>query len=343
MFALSDQSQRQRGRPPILLVVGVALLAGLQAIHFASVLGLSQKTAWSRHAEIIRANITPLAWCAYLLTLLGILAVWDGRSWVGRYGRRLGVCWLWSVPAWCYFDWINFYFMRDPRTGLRAWEYVNLPPKYGDRFLGYLVAFGAIAPGMFLTAEVLQRLGFHRLRRGGAPAGGADSGVSETAMKAPRRGIGKVLPRAIFLVGLLLTPLPILFGTPLSNLAVWVGTWAVLDPINLYCGRPSIIGDWLDGRWGRTLALGSAGLVCGFLWEFWNYWAWTKWTYHLPFLGTWAPCKYFEMPVPGLAGFIAFGLETWAMWQTSLLLLAPFVEGERGAARDRGAALHGCL
>jgi hypothetical protein len=336
-------SLRSRRKIPLLLIIGGGLLLALHVFHFASVLGLSRKTPWSQFAEIIRANMTPLAWCAYLLAVLGILAVWDGRSWLRRHGQRFGICWLWSVPAWCYFDWINFYFMRDPRTGLRAWEYVNLPPRFDNRIAGYLVAFGAIAPGMFLTAEVLQRLGFHRLSVRRAGSVGANPSAPPPAGERSESGFRKYLPRAIFLLGILLTPIPFLFGTPLSNLALWVGTWALLDPINRYFGRPSIVADWLAGRWGRTLALGGAGLLCGFLWEFWNYWAWSKWTYHLPFLGTWEHYRYFEMPIPGLFGFIAFGLETWTMWQTALLFLAPFVEGERGAAEDRTLAAYGCL
>jgi hypothetical protein len=210
-------------------------------------------------------------------------------------------------------------------TGLRAWEYFNLPTRFHDRVLGYLVAFGAIAPGMFLTAEVLQRLGFRRLNI------------------TTRGNVPRWLAAGVFLLGLALAPIPIVIGTPVSNLAIWVGTWALLDPVNLLLGRPSIIRDWAEGRWGRTLALGAGGLICGFLWEFWNYWATTKWIYHLPFLGSWQSIRYFEMPVPGLLGFIAFGIETWTMWQTALLILAPFVEGERATATDAAAQREMCI
>ena len=49
------------------------------------------------------------------------------------------------------------------------------------------------------------------------------------------------------------------------------------------------------------------------------------------------------MPVPGLIGFIAFGIETWTMWQTTLLFLSPFVEGERGTAADEALATFSCV
>jgi hypothetical protein len=296
----------------VLLVAGLVLLAGVQALHFADVLQVHGIAG--RITMVIRANITPFAWCAYLLFLLGVLTAWDGHSWLLRYRNRFALCWLWSIPAWCYFDWMNFYFMRDPASGRRAWEYVNLPPRFEDRLIGYLLAFGAIAPGMFLTSELLQRIGFHRLR----------TRPMKLSSRGKRIGVG-----AVFLLGVVLAPIPVLVGTPASNLAIWVGTWALLDPLNLLCGRPSILRDWSQGRFGRTLALGAGGLICGFLWEFWNYWSWTKWVYHLPFLGNLEHYRYFEMPLLGLIGFIAFGIETWTMWQTALLLLAPFVEGER--------------
>ncbi len=306
------------------VVVGAVLLALVQGLHFGNVAG------WDNVATAFaRENITPLAWLAYVMLLAGILTRMDGVSYVRRYRNRLAVCWLFSVPAWCYFDWMNFYFMRDPRTGLRAWEYVNLPPDFVDRLLGYLLAFGAIAPGMFLTAEVLQRLGLYKI---------GQSGKFEL-----RNGKRPSMLLPTFIIGILLTPIPILIGTPASNLAIWVGMWALLDPINCLCERPSILRDWHEGRFGRTLALGAAGLICGFLWEFWNFWATTKWVYHLPFLGGLERYKYFEMPVMGLIGFVAFGIETWTMWQTALLIFARFVEGERGERRDQGLYQLGCL
>ena len=79
-------------------------------------------------------------------------------------------------------------------------------------------------------------------------------------------------------------------------------------------------------RCARPLALFVGGLTCGLLWEFWNYWALAKWVYHLPFLGAAEHVKYFEMPVPGLLGFLPFGLECWVMWQTICIPLEGLAE-----------------
>ena len=102
---------------------------------------------------------------------------------------------------------------------------------------------------------------------------------------------------------------------PIANLTLWAGLVFLLDPLNYWLGRPSLWRDWHAGRFARTLAAFAGGLMCGFLWEFWNYWALTKWTYHLPFLGAAEHYRYFEMPLPGLLGFIPFGIECWIMWQ----------------------------
>jgi hypothetical protein len=74
------------------------------------------------------------------------------------------------------------------------------------------------------------------------------------------------------------------------------------------------------------LAAFAGGLGCGFLWEFWNYWALTKWVYHLPFLGAAEHIRYFEMPVVGLLGFIAFGIECWVIWQSMRIPLDGLAE-----------------
>src|SRR4051812_30643834 len=126
MAAELQQGMSARRRVPWLLGMGILLLIGLQGAHFANVIGWTRGT-WAEGASwVVRANITPLAWGGYLIFLLGVLGLWDGRSWLGRYRNRFFICWLWSVPAWCYFDWMNFYFMRDRATGLRAWEYINM-------------------------------------------------------------------------------------------------------------------------------------------------------------------------------------------------------------------------
>ncbi len=291
------------------LWTGLAIVVFLELILFLS----AQHILPGPYAEfgtLIRVNFTPLIWSAFLVFLLGALSRWDNVNWLKAYRFRLAVLWLWSVPAWCFFDWINFYFMVDPATGLHAWNYHGIPADPLERFAGYLMAFAAIAPAMLLTAELWMRMGLNRWN--------SSCGVRITRPVQ----IASIFLGIVFFAG------PFIERSPIADLMLWVSWVFLLDPVNFWCGRPSIIGDWRSGRWGRTFSLMFGGLTCGFLWEFWNYWALAKWTYHLPFLGWWQHVRYFEMPVPGLLGFLSFGIEIWVMWQFSLLVLNRFVEGE---------------
>ncbi len=202
-------------------------------------------------------------------------------------------------------------------TGLHAWNYQGLPHNPVERVTGYIVAVAAIAPAMLLTAEIWMRLGLHKWH--------TRRGVRITASVQ----IACLILGIVFFFG------PFVEQRAIADLMLWVSLIFLLDPINFWCGRPSIMGDWIAGRWGRTFALMLGGLSCGFLWEFWNYWALAKWTYHLPFLGAWQHIRYFEMPVLGLPGFMSFGVEIWVMWQFSLLLLHRLVEGESDPAERK--------
>lgn len=316
---------RSRSLSLMLLLAGAGFILFLEIILFAAVRGLPHGSAVGSLGHFVRENITPLAWTGYLVILCGILGLLDRSFWPGGFRHRLLLCWLWSVPAWCYFDWINFYFMRNRATGLHAWEYQGLPGNPWNRWIGYLLSFGAIAPAMFLTAEIWMRAGLKKVQTAG--------------VRIPR-----AVPALSVFVGAVFFIAPFIEKSPIANLMIWVSLIFLLDPINLRLGRPSILGDWIAGRWGRTLALMAGGLTCGLLWEFWNYWALAKWTYHLPFLGWWQHVRYFEMPVPGLSGFLGFGVEVWVMWQFTLLLLHPVVEAERDAGdSDRQHQLYGCI
>ncbi|MFW6032402.1 MAG: hypothetical protein ACOCTI_03415, partial [Phycisphaeraceae bacterium] len=277
---------------------------------------------------------------AYLLLFDGLL------TWLARHRGERGitairarpnrflVAWLTSIPVWCFFDTVNFYWID-------AWRYWGLPAEFWRRAAGYFVAFAAISPGMFLAAQLYQHLGMRRLRTAGPsprlawtlvlgiPAAIAASVLALLATSSDAAGFW--LSAAVLLLpgGLLalsrnlaLTSLGIgaslvawtfLARDPIANLTLWVGLIYLLDPIARRAGLPSILRDWELGRFGRTLALFAGGATCGLLWEFWNYWAIAKWTYHLPFLGGAERISYFEMPLPGFLGFLPFAVECWVM------------------------------
>ncbi|MGE5610129.1 MAG: hypothetical protein ACM359_12815 [Bacillota bacterium] len=267
-------------------------------------------------ARWVAVNMTALVWVGYILLLEGLLTYQRGRSPVRSRPHHFAMLCLASVFIWCIFDWVNFY-------SIRAWRYIGMPPTFAQRVLGYVVAFGAIVPGMLMSGQVLLSLGLfdwaasRSYRRGRA----SESQV----MKAPSGAFNIVLVISL-VAGVVMFVWPWVHPDPITNLTLWASLVFLLDPINYWLGRPSMWRDWQNGWFGRTLAAFAGGLMCGFLWEFWNYWALAKWVYRLPFLGSFEQIRYFEMPILGLIGFLPFGLECWVVWQTMRVALDGLVE-----------------
>ena len=305
-------------RVPLTLVAGAALILTCELLLFAVELpardwarvplppgrALPRPQGWLGSAgRSVAHNITPLCWVGYLLVFDGLLARLARRrgrpdlNAIRARPNRFVFLWLASVPLWCYFDWVNFRFMG-------AWAYHGLPPSVIARYGGYMIAFAAICPGMFLAAHWLNALGMDRLRARGVR-------------------IGLPLQVMILLLGVSFVAYPFAVRTPIGNLTLWVSLMFLLDPLNHWLGAPSVIGDWRAGRFGRTLSLMAGGAICGLCWEFWNYWAVAKWTYDLPFLGSWEQYRYFEMPWLGFLGFPAFAVECWVVLNTAMLVFSP--------------------
>jgi hypothetical protein len=253
-------------------------------------------------ARNVAVNMTAIAWIGYLMMMEGILARQKNGSPVRRRPHHFFLLFLASIFIWCVFDFINFH------SGMNAWIYIGMPALLEDKFIPYLFAFGSIVPGMLMSGQVMLNVGWFDWARG--------SGWRlPTWVKA-----------VACLIGLAMFIWPLFHPDPITNLTLWTSLVFLLDPINSHFGRPSMFRDWENGWYGRTLAAFAGGLTCGFLWEFWNYWALAKWTYHLPFLGKWGRYHYFEMPLPGLLGFLPFGIECWVMWQTMRMLFDGLVE-----------------
>jgi hypothetical protein len=245
-------------------------------------------------ARAVAQFLTPLCWTGLLFLLDGLLhrEIRGGCSPIRARPWRFSAIYLLSIPVWFVFDWVNFLYID-------AWRYHGLPESFFIRHAGYFLAFGAICPGMFLIADIVQRKGLARLR-------------------GPVLDPGPIVCILMVAIGGAMALYPFLVRDPIGSLTLWLGWFFLLDPINERMGAPSILGDWRQGWWGRTVSLMIGGAICGLLWEFWNYWAVAKWTYNLPFLGSLESISYFEMPAIGFLGFLPFALECWAMVQSIL-------------------------
>jgi hypothetical protein len=239
--------------------------------------------------------MTPLCWFGYLLILDALLTLRDREgSPVRRSPRRFAACVILSVPIWIVFEIVN-------AVSLDAWAYHGLPEDPVVRNLAFAIAFATICPAMFLTADLLQQQWLRKLR-------------------GPSLGTGRRTEAALVLFGVANLAFALLVQNPVGSFGLWLAFILLLDPVNRRLGAPSILADWQEGRWGRTVALIVAAIICGLFWEFWNQWAAGKWTYNLPFLGSLERVRYFEMPLVGIAGYLPFGIECWVMYQSALLV-----------------------
>jgi hypothetical protein len=91
---------------------------------------------------------------------------------------------------------------------------------------------------------------------------------------------------------------------------VWASLFCLLEPINVWLGKRSILTRLQYGDWRTVIALCMGTLTCGFFWEMWNYFSYPKWIYHVPFANFW---HLFEMPLLGYLGYLPFGLELYVL------------------------------
>ena len=235
---------------------------------------------------------TPIVWTGYILFVDALVYKLKSRSLFMTDRIEFVIIALVSIAGWWLCEFYNA--PRFWKSDLELWwHYHNLEPNLMLRRVGYDWAFATIFPLLFITAEVLRGTIFKRCRQ-------------RVAIK-----VAKPLLIILILLGLLGTIVPLLYPTVWFAPLIWISFALLLDPLNSLRGWPSLTRDLARGDWRRLWSLLTAGLVCGFLWEFFNYWALSKWTYTVPYFGN---VKIFEMPVLGYLGFPPFAVECWAMY-----------------------------
>lgn len=235
---------------------------------------------------------TAIQWTGYILLLDAILARRRGESFIFDRTREFLFLLLVSNICWFLFEAYNLH--------LRNWEYHDLPENFVLRLTGFFWAFATIFPGILMTSEVLDGLGFFK-----------------KSTFSPVR-VPKWVHQLLLVTGALFCFVPVLVPAAIAKylfVFVWVGYVFLLDPINYRLGMPSLLRELEKGSLQKFLSLFLAGLICGILWEFWNYWAKAKWVYTVPYLNR---LKIFEMPLYGFLGFLPFAVECFVMWQLAL-------------------------
>lgn len=241
-------------------------------------------------------------WFGFILLLDGLNVTRRGTSILTRDWRRFALFFPISSIYWWIFEWMNGYVQNWFYTYDRVYPWLTL------NMLSTLY-FSTVLPAVIEMFELLATIPALKPL---LPAG--ETGPRMTASWAART----------MLLGIGLLWLPVRFPQ-YAYMLIWFCLIFLLDPINNLAGRPSAIGRLLARDWKFLTTLPLAGLLCGFFWEMWNFYALPKWQYYLPYLN-WTP-HYFEMPIPGMLGYLPFAFELFAMYQFGLLLL--------GARRDR--------
>lgn len=234
----------------------------------------------------------PIVWLGYVLLLDGAIERVCGRS-LYRHSRPLFVAMLpISAAFWWLFEGFNL--------GVHNWRYAGADAYRGLAYVAFATAcFAFVLLAVWLTAIFLHLL----LPTRGLP--------KETG--SPPEPVLYVM----MVLGVLCLILPALFPRYAFGL-IWGSMYLLLDPINRWLGRPSIVGALYGRNWRLPVCFALAALMCGFFWEGWNFWALPKWTYSIPYVNHW---HIFEMPLLGWTGYLPFGLELFAMTNFVLPLI----------------------
>ena len=255
--------------------MGLAVMAIAEVLLFAVV-------------PFVRTFFTPLAWSGYILFADALVFRQKGNSLIMSRPREFLFLLPLSIGFWLIFEFYNLY--------LRNWHYVGLPEELPLRLFGYAWAFATIWPAILETAELLE--GWKKISR-----------RKVRPWRIRKKHLGISLFFGSFCLALpFLTPLSV---THYLAAPVWLGFIFLLDPLNYWMGRDSLLLDLERGDPRKLYSLLLSGFLCGFLWEFWNYWAGGRWHYTVPIMGH---IKIFEMPVLGYLGFPPFAVECFTLW-----------------------------
>ena len=224
-------------------------------------------------------------WLGYILVVDALVLSRTGTSLWTRSRRDFALLFVASSPVWWIFEVIN------QRTN--NWEYLGTAHfTQVEYYLLCTLSFSTVMPAVFETAELARSFGWID----NLPPG----------RRVPRTPPVKA---GLFLSGLAMLTLTLLWPRYCYPF-VWSSLVLILEPLNCWLGRCSLLDDLQRGDWRPVLSLAVGALICGFFWEMWNYYSDPKWIYHTP------GAQYlhvFEMPLLGYGGYIPFALELFAL------------------------------
>ncbi len=193
-----------------------------------------------------------------------------------------------SAVFWWFFEYLNRFVLN--------WYYVNVDMFTPPQYIAYASAcFSTVLPAVLSTAELLGSLRFFR-----------EAYRDFIVIKPRNPGQAAVLVLAAASLGLFLLGLFPNYLFPL----LWISPFLIIICVHTLAGQEHILSPAGRGNWSRIVSFAASALVCGFFWEMWNFYSFARWEYSIPFVHA---LQVFEMPLPGYAGYLPFGLECAAV------------------------------
>jgi hypothetical protein len=233
-------------------------------------------------------------WLGYCLLVDALVYLRKGNSLLSRSFIGFFFLFVISAPAWWLFELIN--------ERAQYWHYTERE-QFSDLeyFFFASLSFSTVIPAVFGTSELIGTFGW--LQKLG---------------KGPRIGRSKTSVRLLFALGVLLFVTVFLFPE-YSAAFIWMSLYLILDPVNLWLGKRTLLQQTAQRDWREVVALWLGCLICGFFWEMWNYYSSPKWYYTVPYVDFW---YVFEMPLLGYLGYLPFALELFALYHLLMGLFA---------------------
>lgn len=241
--------------------------------------------AWGRFpwmGALQAHTFTPL-WVCYIVVVNALSFRRTGRCLLLSRTRPFLLLFPVSAAFWWSFEYLNRF--------VGNWFYLE-PPGFGagEYFLFATLPFSTVLPAVLSTRELL--LSFPRV----------DGAFREWRPLSPAH------PRAVAAAALLLGCAGLLAVGTVPDLVfplVWVAPPLLLVSLAGLRGEPHALSKISAGDWRSFAASSLAALACGFFWEMWNSGSLAKWVYAIPYVDA---LHVFEMPLPGYAGYLPFGV-----------------------------------
>jgi len=225
-------------------------------------------------------------WLGYAITIDSLVYIRKGTSLSKRSLTGFILLFIFSIPAWWIFEFLNQFthnWYYDGRQYFSNVEYSILAS----------ISFSTVMPAVFGTAELASTFKWIK-------------GINKRWIVEPTNQIIEIFFAAGFLMLFLLLIFPNVF-----YVFIWLAVFFIVEPLN-YKLKINTLFDYIRvGNWRPVVALCIGSLICGFFWEMWNYLSYPHWIYYVPGVNF---LHIFEMPLLGYLGYIPFALELYSIY-----------------------------